>query len=144
MAQDPDSPGSLGIAISEAVEIAAQNDDTKYALGFLLNHVLLHQTVIVQEAIKQMEMAGDYPHIVIGCDGGGSSLAGIAFPLLGEQLLRGQSVRTIAVEPDACPSMTRGQYVYDFGYTGNLKPLTKRQNLGSSFVLPGFHASGLY
>jgi len=141
--QDPDSPGSLGIAISEAVEIAAQNDDTKYALGSVLNHVLLHQTVIGQEAIKQMEMAGDYPDIVIGCAGGGSNFAGIAFPFLGEQLRGGQSVRAIAVEPAACPSMTRGQYSYDFGDTGNLTPLTKMHTLGSSFVPPGFHAGGL-
>ena len=141
--QDPDSPGSLGIAISEAVEVAAQNDDTKYALGSVLNHVLLHQTVIGQEAIKQMEMAGDYPDIVIGCAGGGSNFAGIAFPFLGAQLRGGQSVRAIAVEPAACPSMTRGQYAYDFGDTGNLTPLTKMHTLGSSFVPPGFHAGGL-
>ncbi|MDB3917945.1 TrpB-like pyridoxal phosphate-dependent enzyme [bacterium] len=141
--QDPDSPGSLGIAISEAVEVAAQNDDTKYALGSVLNHVLLHQTVIGQEAIKQMEMADDYPDIVIGCAGGGSNFAGIAFPFLGAQLRGGQSVRAIAVEPAACPSMTRGQYAYDFGDTGNLTPLTKMHTLGSSFVPPGFHAGGL-
>ncbi len=141
--QDPDSPGSLGIAISEAVEVAAQNDDTKYALGSVLNHVLLHQTVIGQEAIKQMDMAGDYPDIVIGCAGGGSNFAGIAFPFLGEQLRGGQSVRAIAVEPAACPSMTRGQYAYDFGDTGNLTPLTKMHTLGSSFIPPGFHAGGL-
>ena len=141
--QDPDSPGSLGIAISEAVEVAAQNDDTKYALGSVLNHVLLHQTVIGQEAIKQMEMAGDHPDIVIGCAGGGSNFAGIAFPFLGAQLRGGQSVRAIAVEPAACPSMTRGQYAYDFGDTGNLTPLTKMHTLGSSFVPPGFHAGGL-
>ena len=141
--QDPDSPGSLGIAISEAVEVAAQNDDTKYALGSVLNHVLLHQTVIGQEAIKQMDMADDYPDIVIGCAGGGSNFAGIAFPFLGAQLRGGQSVRAIAVEPAACPSMTRGQYAYDFGDTGNLTPLTKMHTLGSSFVPPGFHAGGL-
>ncbi len=141
--QDPDSPGSLGIAISEAVEVAAQNDDSKYALGSVLHHVLLHQTVIGQEAIKQMDMAGDYPDIVIGCAGGGSNFAGIAFPFLGEQLRGGQSVRAIAVEPAACPSMTRGQYAYDFGDTGNLTPLTKMHTLGSSFIPPGFHAGGL-
>jgi len=141
--QDRDSPGSLGIAISEAVEVAAQNDDTKYALGSVLNHVLLHQTVIGQEAIKQMEMADDYPDIVIGCAGGGSNFAGIAFPFLGEQLRGGKSIRAIAVEPAACPSMTRGQYAYDFGDTGNLTPLTKMHTLGSSFVPPGFHAGGL-
>ena len=141
--QDRDSPGSLGIAISEAVEVAAQNDDTKYALGSVLNHVLLHQTVIGQEAIKQMEMADDYPDIVIGCAGGGSNFAGIAFPFLGEQLRGGKSIRAIAVEPAACPSMTRGQYAYDFGDTGNLTPLTKMHTLGSSFIPPGFHAGGL-
>jgi tryptophan synthase beta chain len=141
--QDPDSPGSLGIAISEAVEVAAQNDDTKYALGSVLNHVLLHQTVIGQEAIKQMDMADDYPDIVIGCAGGGSNFAGIAFPFLGEQLRGGKSIRAIAVEPAACPSMTRGQYAYDFGDTGNLTPLTKMHTLGSSFIPPGFHAGGL-
>ena len=141
--QDPDSPGSLGIAISEAVEVAAQRDDTKYALGSVLNHVLLHQTVIGQEAIKQMEMAGDYPDVVVGCAGGGSNFAGIAFPFIGEQLRGGQSIRAVAVEPAACPSMTRGQYAYDFGDTGNLTPLTKMHTLGSSFVPPGFHAGGL-
>ena len=141
--QDPDSPGSLGIAISEAVEVAAQRDDTKYALGSVLNHVLLHQTVIGQEAIKQMEMAGDYPDVVVGCAGGGSNFAGIAFPFIGEQLRGGQSIRAVAVEPAACPSMTRGQYAYDFGDTGNLTPLTKMHTLGSSFIPPGFHAGGL-
>ena len=141
--QDRDSPGSLGIAISEAVEVAAQRDDTKYALGSVLNHVLLHQTVIGQEAIKQMEMAGDYPDVVVGCAGGGSNFAGIAFPFIGEQLRGGQSIRAVAVEPAACPSMTRGQYAYDFGDTGNLTPLTKMHTLGSSFIPPGFHAGGL-
>ena len=141
--QDPDSPGSLGIAISEAVEVAAQRDDTKYALGSVLNHVLLHQTVIGQEAIKQMEMAGDYPDVVVGCAGGGSNFAGIAFPFIGEQLRGGQSIRAVAVEPAACLSMTRGQYAYDFGDTGNLTPLTKMHTLGSSFIPPGFHAGGL-
>ena len=141
--KDPDSDGSLGIAISEAVELAAQRDDTKYSLGSVLNHVLLHQTVIGQEAIKQMEMAGDYPDVVIGCAGGGSNFSGIAFPFIGEQLRGGKKIRAIAVEPAACPSMTRGQYAYDFGDTGNLTPLTKMYTLGSSFIPPGFHAGGL-
>ena len=141
--KDPDSDGSLGIAISEAVELAAQRDDTKYSLGSVLNHVLLHQTVIGQEAIKQMEMAGDYPDVVIGCAGGGSNFSGIAFPFIGEQLRGGKKIRAIAVEPAACPSMTRGQYAYDFGDTGNLTPLTKMHTLGSSFIPPGFHAGGL-
>ncbi|MBC8258036.1 MAG: TrpB-like pyridoxal phosphate-dependent enzyme [SAR324 cluster bacterium] len=141
--QDPNSPGSLGIAISEAVELAAQRDDTKYSLGSVLNHVLVHQSIIGQEALKQMEMAGDYPDVVVGCAGGGSNFAGIAFPFIGEQLRGGQSIRAVAVEPAACPSLTRGQYAYDFGDTGNLTPLTKMHTLGSSFMPPGFHAGGL-
>ena len=141
--QNPNSPGSLGIAISEAVEIAAQREDTKYALGSVLNHVLLHQTVVGQEALKQLEIAGDYPDIVVGCTGGGSNFAGIVFPFLGMQLRGGRTVRVIAVEPAACPSLTRGKYAYDFGDTGRLTPLVKMHTLGSSFVPPGFHAGGL-
>lgn len=141
--QNPNSPGSLGIAISEAVEIAAQHEDTKYALGSVLNHVLLHQTVVGQEALKQLEIAGDYPDIVVGCTGGGSNFAGIVFPFLGMQLRGGRTVRVIAVEPAACPSLTRGKYAYDFGDTGRLTPLVKMHTLGSSFVPPGFHAGGL-
>ncbi|MFN7624460.1 MAG: TrpB-like pyridoxal phosphate-dependent enzyme, partial [Acidobacteriota bacterium] len=113
--QNPNHPGSLGIAISEAVELAAQREDTKYALGSVLNHVLLHQTVIGLESIEQMEMAGDYPDIVVGCTGGGSNFAGIAFPFIGQKLRGGRDVRIIAVEPAACPSLTRGAYAYDFG-----------------------------
>ena len=143
LADDPNSPGSLGIAISEAVEIAATNDDTKYALGSVLNHVLLHQTVIGQEAIEQMGEAGDYPDVVIGCAGGGSNFAGIAFPFLGEKLRGGRDVRAVAVEPAACPSLTRGTYAYDFGDTGMMTPLTKMHTLGASFIPPGFHAGGL-
>ena len=143
LAEHPDSLGSLGIAISEAVEIAAQRDDTKYALGSVLNHVLLHQTVIGQEAIEQMAMADAYPDIVIGCAGGGSNFAGIAFPFLGEKIRHKRNVRVIAVEPAACPSMTRGTYAFDFGDTGHLTPLTKMYTLGSSFVPSGFHAGGL-
>ncbi len=141
--QDPDSPGSLGIAISEAVEIAATNDDTKYSLGSVLNHVLTHQTVIGQEAMLQMEMADDYPDVVIGAAGGGSNFAGIAFPFIGEQLRGGRKVRALAVEPAACPTLTRGTFAYDFGDTGHLTPLVKMHTLGSAFVPPGFHAGGL-
>jgi tryptophan synthase beta chain len=143
LARTPESPGSLGIAISEAVEVAATHDDTKYALGSVLNHVLLHQTVIGQEAIAQLEMAGDYPDIVVGCTGGGSNFAGIAFPFIGAQLRGGRKVHVIAVEPAACPSLTRGVYAYDFGDTGKMTPLAKMHTLGSAFVPPGFHAGGL-
>src|SRR6185437_107614 len=138
--QHPDSPGSLGIAISEAVEVAAKNPDTKYALGSVLNHVLMHQTVIGIEAIEQMEAAGAYPDIVIGCAGGGSNFAGIAFPFIGKKLRDKREVRAIAVEPAACPSMTRGRYAFDFGDTGHLTPLVKMHTLGSEFIPPGFHA----
>ncbi len=141
--RDPDSPGSLGIAISEAVEVAATHDDTKYALGSVLNHVLLHQTVIGQEAMAQMEMAGEYPDVVIGCAGGGSNFAGLAFPFIGEGLRGGRKVRAVAVEPAACPTMTRGRYAYDFGDTEHLTPLVKMHTLGHTFMPPGFHAGGL-
>src|SRR5271170_8118611 len=130
LAAHPDSPGSLGIAISEAVEVAAKNADTKYALGSVLNHVLLHQTVIGQEAIAQMEMADAYPDIVVGCTGGGSNFAGIAFPFLGAKLSHKRDVRIIAVEPAACPSLTRGKYAFDFGDTAHLTPLVKMHTLG--------------
>ena len=143
LAQRADHPGSLGIAISEAVEIAAQRDDTKYALGSVLNHVLLHQTVVGQEAMAQLEMAGDYPDVIVGCTGGGSNFAGIAFAFLGAQLRGGKKLRIVAVEPAACPSLTRGQYAYDFGDTAHLTPLTKMHTLGSTFPPPGFHAGGL-
>ena len=138
-----DHPGSLGLAISEAVEVAAGRDDTKYALGSVLNHVLLHQTVIGQEALAQLEAAGDYPDVVVGCTGGGSNFAGIVFPFLGRQLRGGPRVRVLAAEPAACPSLTRGRYAYDFGDTGRLTPLVKMHTLGSSFTPPGFHAGGL-
>jgi tryptophan synthase beta chain len=143
LAASPDSPGSLGIAISEAVEVAAKNSDTKYALGSVLNHVLLHQTVIGVEAIEQMEAADAYPDVVIGCAGGGSNFAGIAFPFLGKKLRDKRDVRVIAVEPAACPSLTRGRYAFDFGDTGHLTPLVKMHTLGSTFIPPGFHAGGL-
>jgi tryptophan synthase beta chain len=143
LAQHPDSPGSLGIAISEAVEVAAQSADTKYSLGSVLNHVLLHQTVIGIEAIEQMEAADAYPDVVIGCAGGGSNFAGIAFPFLGKKLREKRDVRIIAVEPAACPSMTRGRYAFDFGDTAHLAPVSKMYTLGSAFIPPGFHAGGL-
>jgi tryptophan synthase beta chain len=143
LGEHPNSPGSLGIAISEAVEVAARNADTKYSLGSVLNHVLLHQTVIGQEAMAQLETAGDYPDIIVGCTGGGSNFAGIAFPFIGVGLRGGPKPRVIACEPAACPSLTRGKYAYDFGDTGHLTPLVKMHTLGSTFVPPGFHAGGL-
>lgn len=144
LAENPDHMGSLGIAISEAVEVAAKNEDTKYALGSVLNHVLLHQTIVGQEAILQMEMAGDDPDVIIGCTGGGSNFAGIAFPFMGQQL-RGEHAkrRFVAVEPAACPSLTRGKFAYDFGDTAHHTPLVKMHTLGSTFTPPGFHAGGL-
>lgn len=141
--QRPDHPGSLGIAISEAVEIAATNADTKYALGSVLNHVLMHQTIIGIESMEQMAMADAYPDVVVGCTGGGSNFAGIAFPYIGAGLRGGPKPRIVAVEPAACPSLTRGKYAYDFGDTGQMAPLTKMHTLGSSFTPPGFHAGGL-
>lgn len=144
LARDPGYMGSLGLAISEAVEVAAKHDDTKYALGSVLNHVLLHQTIVGQEAILQMEMAGDDPDVIIGCTGGGSNFAGIAFPFLGQQLRGEHSPRRfVAVEPAACPSLTRGKFAYDYGDTSHLTPLVKMHTLGSTFTPPGFHAGGL-
>jgi tryptophan synthase beta chain len=143
LARTPDSTGSLGIAISEAVEVAATHDDTKYALGSVLNHVLLHQTVVGQEAMKQMEMAGDDPDVIIACTGGGSNFAGIVFPFLGAQLRGGKQRRIVAIEPAACPSLTKGKYAYDFGDTGHLTPLVRMHTLGSTFIPPAVHAGGL-
>jgi tryptophan synthase beta chain len=143
LAEHPDSTGSLGIAISEAVEVAAQNADARYALGSVLNHVLLHQTVVGQESLMQMEMAGDYPDVIVGCTGGGSNFAGITFPFIGAKLRGERDVRIVAVEPSACPSLTRGKYAYDFGDTAHLAPMVKMHTLGSTFVPPGFHAGGL-
>jgi tryptophan synthase beta chain len=143
LALDPDSPGSLGIAISEAVEVAAQRDDTHYALGSVLNHVALHQTVIGQEAIEQMILADSYPDFVIGCVGGGSNFGGIALPFVGENIKKGKKTRIIAVEPAACPSMTKGVYAYDFGDTIQFTPLLKMHTLGHDFVPAGIHAGGL-
>ncbi|MGQ9828132.1 MAG: TrpB-like pyridoxal phosphate-dependent enzyme [Roseiflexus sp.] len=139
----PDSTGSLGIAISEAVEVAAQDPDAKYSLGSVLNHVLLHQTVIGEEALAQMELADDYPDIIVGCTGGGSNFSGISFPFIGKKLRGERDVRVIAVEPAACPSMTRGRYAYDFGDTAKMTPLVKMHTLGHDFVPPGIHAGGL-
>ncbi|MFP5460767.1 MAG: TrpB-like pyridoxal phosphate-dependent enzyme [Gammaproteobacteria bacterium] len=143
LAKDPTHRGSLGIAISEAVEIAAQRDDTKYALGSVLNHVLLHQSIVGLEAIEQLQMADAYPDVVVGCTGGGSNFAGISFPFIGAGLRGGARPRIVAVEPAACPSLTRGKYAYDFGDTGHMTPLTKMHTLGSTFTPPGFHAGGL-
>jgi tryptophan synthase beta chain len=143
LAEDPECRGSLGIAISEAVEVAAQSDDTNYALGSVLNHVLLHQTVIGLETIKQFELADDRPEVICACTGGGSNFAGIAFPYLGMNLRGEGDVRVVAVEPAACPTLTKGAYAYDYGDTAHLTPLVKMHTLGSSFVPPGFHSGGL-
>lgn len=143
LAADPDSPGSLGIATSEALEAAATDPTLGYTLGSAANHVLAHQTVIGQEALAQMALADDYPDVVIGCAGGGSNLAGLAFPFLGVQLRGGRPVRVIAVEPAACPTMTRGRIAYDYGDTGRLGPLFRMHTLGHTFVPPPVHAGGL-
>jgi tryptophan synthase beta chain len=142
LADHPDSPGSLGIAISEAVEDAATREDTKYALGSVLNHVLMHQTVIGQECKAMFEKIDDYPDMVIGCVGGGSSFAGIAFPFVKDKL-NGTNIQLIAVEPEAAPSISRGVYAYDFGDTVGLTPLVKMFTLGHTFVPPAIHAGGL-
>jgi len=141
--QDPDCPGSLGIAISEAIEDIAKTPDTKYSLGSVLNHVCLHQTVIGQEALTQMDMAGEYPDVVIGCAGGGSNFAGIAFPFVEQNLKKGKKARIVAVEPSSCPSMTKGEYRYDFGDTAGTTPLMKMFTLGNDFMPPSIHAGGL-
>ncbi len=143
LAADPDTPGSLGIAISEAVEIAAQRDDTNYALGSVLNHVILHQTVIGLEAREQMAKAGDYPDVVIGCCGGGSNFSGIAFPFVYDKLVNGAKVRLVGVEPSACPTLTRGKFAYDYGDTAGLTPMVHMYTLGAEFMPPGIHAGGL-
>ncbi len=143
LAQDPDSRGSLGIAISEAVEVAATDPNTKYSLGSVLNHVLLHQTVIGQEALEQFEMADDYPDVVIACAGGGSNFAGLAFPFVGKNFRGEANARIVAVEPAACPTLTKGTYAYDFGDTAHLTPMVKMHTLGSSFMPPAIHAGGL-
>ena len=140
--QDPDHPGSLGIAVSEGAEMAAVNEDTKYSLGSLLNHVLLHQTVIGLEAKKQIEILGEYPDVVIGCAGGGSNFAGLAFPFVGDKIA-GKDVQFIAAEPTSCPTMTRGPYAYDFGDTNETTPLLPMYTLGHNFVPAPIHAGGL-
>lgn len=143
LSETPDHPGSLGVAISEAVEIAAMNKDTNYSLGSVLNHVILHQSIIGEEAKKQFELANDYPDILIGCVGGGSNFGGFVFPFLGEMLRGGKKVHAIAVEPESCPSLTKGEYKYDFGDTAHLTPLLKMHTLGSEFIPPKIHAGGL-
>jgi tryptophan synthase beta chain len=143
LAETPDNPGSLGIAISEAVEDAAGREDTKYSLGSVLNHVLLHQTVIGQEAIEQMAMAGEEPDVVIGCTGGGSNFAGLTFPFIGRGMRGGPKPKVIAVEPEAAPSLTRGVYRYDFGDTAQMTPLVKMHTLGHDFIPEPIHAGGL-
>ena len=143
LAADPNSPGSLGIAISEAVEVAAQDPDAKYALGSVLNHVLLHQTVVGQEAVKQMEKAGEMPDVVIAPFGGGSNFAGLSFPFLGKNLKEGSNIRCIASEPTSCPKLTRGQFRYDFGDTVGMTPLLPMYTLGHNFVPAPIHAGGL-
>jgi tryptophan synthase beta chain len=142
--QDPENSGSLGIAISEAVEVAATSGGKKkYGLGSVLHHVLLHQSVIGEESLKQMDMAGEYPDVVIGCVGGGSNFAGIAFPFLRENLKNGQRTRLLAVEPTATPSLTKGVYTFDYGDTAQMAPIVKMHTLGHTFMPPGIHAGGL-
>lgn len=141
--EDPLSNGSLGIAISEAVEDALNNEDTNYTLGSVLNHVLLHQTIIGQEAIKQMEKADEYPDIVIACSGGGSNFGGLAFPFVRDKIKGISKAEIIAVEPASCPSLTRGKYAYDYGDTAHLTPKMMMYTLGSGFMPPGIHAGGL-
>ncbi|WP_439382700.1 TrpB-like pyridoxal phosphate-dependent enzyme [Amycolatopsis lexingtonensis] len=143
LAEHPDSTGSLGIAISEAVEQAAQDPNTRYALGSVLNHVLLHQTIIGEEALKQFELAGDTPDVLVGCTGGGSNFGGLAFPFLREKLAGRMDPVIRAVEPAACPSLTRGKYAYDFGDTAGLTPLLKMHTLGHDFIPDPIHAGGL-
>lgn len=143
LAENPDTPGSLGIAISEAVEDAAGREDTNYSLGSVLNHVLLHQTVVGLEAKEQMAKAGYYPDVVIGCVGGGSNFGGFAFPFAYDRLTKGAKVRMVAVEPTACPTLTRGLHTYDFGDVAGFTPLLYMHTLGSHFIPPGIHAGGL-
>jgi tryptophan synthase beta chain len=143
LAGDPESPGSLGIAISEAVEDAAKREDTKYALGSVLNHVLLHQSVIGLEARQQLELAGDYPDVIIGCVGGGSNFGGLALPFVPDKVRHGRDLRLVAVEPTACPTLTEGSFEYDFGDTAETTPLIEMYTLGHRFIPPPIHAGGL-
>jgi tryptophan synthase beta chain len=140
---DPDSPGSLGIAISEAIEVAVQDPYTKYSLGSVLNHVILHQTIIGLESMIQMEKAGDYPDVVIGCFGGGSNFSGIAFPFLRDKLQNGRNIRLVAVEPSSCPKLTKGRFTYDFGDTAGMTPLLPMYTLGHNYIPEKIHAGGL-
>jgi len=140
---NPDSPGSLGIAISEAMEIAVQDPYTKYSLGSVLNHVILHQTIIGEEALRQMEKTDDYPDVVIGCFGGGSNFSGIAFPFLREKLVNGKEIRLMAVEPASCPKLTKGKFMYDFGDSAGMTPLLPMYTLGHDFIPEKIHAGGL-
>jgi len=142
LAENPDSPGSLGIAISEAVEDAVSREDTKYSLGSVLNHVLLHQTIVGLETKKQLELAGEKPDVLIGCVGGGSNFGGFILPFIPDKL-KGENIRMVAVEPKACPTLTKGLYKYDFGDTACTTPLLKMFTLGHSFIPPGIHAGGL-
>ena len=142
LAENPDTPGSLGIAISEAIEDAVSREDTKYSLGSVLNHVLMHQTIIGEEVHKQMEIAGEYPDVLIGCVGGGSNFAGFAFPFLRDKIA-GKDMKVIAVEPKACPTLTKGPFAYDFGDTSGMTPLLPMHTLGHTFVPPKIHAGGL-
>jgi tryptophan synthase beta chain len=142
LAADPRSPGSLGIAISEAVEDAVTRDDTRYALGSVLNHVCMHQTVIGLEAKEQLKLAGDYPDVVIGCHGGGSNFAGISFPFVADKAA-GKNVRIVALEPTSCPTLTKGVYAFDYGDTARMAPIAKMYTLGHDFIPPGIHAGGL-
>jgi len=143
LAEHPDSTGSLGIAISEALEIAATNEDTNYSLGSVFNHVLMHQTVLGLEAKRQMEMAGEYPDVVIGCVGGGSNYAGLSYPFMADRLAGKTSTRFVATEPAACPTLTKGRFAYDFGDTAELTPLVPMYTLGHTFVPAPVHAGGL-
>ena len=144
LAQYPDSPGSLGIAISEAVEVAATSGGAKkYSLGSVLNHVLLHQTVIGEEALKQMDLAGEYPDVIIGCVGGGSNFSGLAYPFLREKILDGRKTRLVAVEPTATPTLTKGSYTFDYGDSAQMAPVVKMYTLGHNFIPPPIHAGGL-
>jgi tryptophan synthase beta chain len=144
LAEDPSSPGSLGIAISEAVEVAATSGGTKkYSLGSVLNHVLMHQTVIGLETLQQLEMAGEFPDMVIGCTGGGSNFGGFVYPFLHKNFTEGNKTRVIAVEPSSCPSLTKGRYAFDYGDTAAMAPIVKMYTLGHTFIPPGIHAGGL-
>jgi tryptophan synthase beta chain len=143
LAEDPDSPGSLGIAISEAVEVAASDEHTKYSLGSVLNHVLMHQTVVGQEALRQLEMADEQPDVVIAPFGGGSNFAGLSFPFLRQNLTEGKKIRLLASEPTSCPKLTRGVFRYDFGDTVGMTPLLPMYTLGHTFVPARIHAGGL-